>query len=418
MSFQTLSILLNILFIVGGLMTLYSLYFFIIAFFGFKKRKVPPAAPATTRFAVVVAARNEAAVIGQLVDSLANLNYPKDMYDIIVAPNNCTDDTEAIAAWHGANIFHPEGPISCKGQVLAQISDQIIKTRSHDAICVFDADNLVHPDFLQRMNDARAQGFKVAQGFRDSKNPADTVVSTCYSVTYWIVNRFYNGGREALGLSGLVNGSGFMVCVDLLEKLGGFRTSTMTEDYEFSAQCVLHGEKVHYVHEAIIYDEQPLTFFQSWKQRRRWSTGNVQGMELYAGGLLRTAIKRRCWVCFDMALTYLTPIIQLVSLVLGAASAVLAAYRIFEFDMMPVTQVLMLVILAAVGAMVFCSFVAALVVWLDRASFKGTVKGILLFALFILSSLPISIISLFRKQKVWEATAHTRAMALSDMTKR
>ena len=57
--------------------------------------------PAGTRFAVLIAARNEAAVIGNLVDSLVAHNYPRDLYEVIVAPNNCTDDTEAVARAHG-----------------------------------------------------------------------------------------------------------------------------------------------------------------------------------------------------------------------------------------------------------------------------------------------------------------------------
>ena len=111
----------------------------------------------------------------------------------------------------------------------------------YDAMCVFDADNLVHPDFLARMNDAVCAGHVAVQGFRDSKNPEQSAISGCYSICYWMLNRFYNSARSALGLSALVNGSGFTATAGLLRELGGWNTVTMTEDYEFSAQCALNS---------------------------------------------------------------------------------------------------------------------------------------------------------------------------------
>lgn len=89
------------------------------------------------------------------------------------------------------------------------------------------------------MNDALVSGAQVAQGFRDSKNPEQSAISGCYSICYWMLNRFYNGARSALHLSALVNGSGFAVTTALLRRLGGWHTVTMTEDYEFSAQCAM-----------------------------------------------------------------------------------------------------------------------------------------------------------------------------------
>lgn len=315
MTQHTLMFLLNLSLIAGGLFSLYGLYFCIVAAFGLKKRQDIPTAKPDTRFALVIAARNEEAVIGELINSLKAQNYPRSLYDIYVAPNNCTDNTEEVSRAHGAKIFIPTGVIRQKGDVLAQITDKLLGNRKYDAMCVFDADNLVHPDFLQKMNDAYQSGIQVAQGYRNSKNPADSAMATSYAIYYWIVNRFYNGGREALGLSSLVVGSGYMVSTGLLRRLGGWHTQTITEDYEFSGQCVLAGEKVHYVADAMIYDELPLTFAQSWKQRRRWMVGFVQSMRLYMDRLFAAAAERRSAVVLDVALAYVSPVIQLVSLV-------------------------------------------------------------------------------------------------------
>ena len=233
---------------VGAALSVYTLYFGVIALRGLVRRAPAFARTAPQkRIACVVAARNEAAVIGPLVDSLFAQDYPRALFEVIVAPNNCTDDTEAVAAAHGARIFRPTGPIRSKGDVLAQVVDEVVLKENFDAMCVFDADNLAGRQFLARMNDALCAGAQAAQGFRDSKNPEQTAISGCYSICYWMVNRFYNAARASLGLSALVNGSGFAVSTGLLRALGGWRTVTMTEDYEFSAQCALNGHKVHFV---------------------------------------------------------------------------------------------------------------------------------------------------------------------------
>ena len=419
MSQDTLAFMLNLLFWLGGILTLYSLYFIALALFSFKRQMAAPEANAKTRFALLVAARNEAAVIGQLVDSLHAQNYPKELYDIFVAPNNCTDDTREVALAHGAQIFDPEGTISSKGEVLAQVGARLMEMDSYDALCVFDADNLVHPNFLQKMNDAYVAGARAAQGFRDSKNPEDTAVSTCYSVVYWMLSRFYNAGRSALRLSALINGSGFMVSVALLRKLGGWRTHTMTEDYEFTAQCALAGERVHYVPGAVIYDEQPLTFFQSWRQRRRWTTGSVQGMTIYAGALVRAAIGARSPVCADLALTFITPAVQLVSVVLGIATMILGGYQVFKFDLIPPVWAMLVIIGVLLLAIALCSLAAAVMVALNRAgNMRGTGKGIACFALFVASQLPIALLSLVKPKRKWDAIAHTRAVSIGEVTTR
>ncbi len=411
-----LRILPSLLVVLGVFFTLYNCYYLFIALFGFKKHKDLPAAAPKTRFALLVAARNEEAVIGQLCDSLSNLDYPSDLYQVIVAPNNCTDATREVALQHGADVFDHEGKVSSKGEVLAQLVDKILAENQFDAVCVFDADNLVHPDFLARMNDAVQAGAQVAQGFRDSKNPADTPVSTAGSAWYWMLSRFYNGGREALKLSALINGSGFMVGCNLLRKIGGWRTQTLTEDYEFTAHSVLAGQRVHYVPQAIIYDEQPLRFWETVKQRRRWCTGGAQGAKLYFGKLAAQGIKKRSPVALDLALTFLMPWLQLPALLCGAATVCWTLYQLANAGAAEILMTAILVLLMVFMAWLVVAALAAVIMKLARGRLlPRTFWGICFFPLYVLSWMPISIFSLFKGQKKWEPIAHTRALGLGQM---
>ncbi len=413
-------ILMRVAFFLSIPLCLYGIYFVVVALFGLRAqaRTVPVQAP-QKRFALVVAARNEAAVIGHLVDSLNGQDYPRELYEVIVAPNNCTDDTEAVATRHGARIFRPEGVIHSKGEVLTQAVDKLVLAEDFDAMCVFDADNLVDGQFLRRMNDALLGGAQIAQGFRDSKNPEQSAISGCYSICYWMLNRFYNGARSALRLSALVNGSGFAVTTGLLRRLGGWHTVTMTEDYEFSAQCAMLGERVHFVPDAIIYDEQPLTFGQSWKQRRRWTTGSLQGLQQYGAGLFSSFVLHGSLICLDMFLTFLVPLMQLLGTVLSVAGVALTlAGGGFVFGGIVLRGVLPAVILtvggfvvSVVGSSVFAAFTVAL----KNKSLLRMAKGILSYWVFLLSQMVLTLLSFVKKQERWEPIAHTNAKRLEDM---
>ncbi len=401
----------------AGVLVLFNLYHFVVALFGLKKRTEPVQKPAEIRFAVLVAARNEEAVIGQLCDSLQNMAYPKELYRIIVAPNNCTDRTQAVAKEHGADIFIPKGNVSSKGEVLSQMVDTILKNNEFDAVCVFDADNLVHPKFLQEMNNVFTSGTQVAQSFRDSKNPSDTAVATAGSAWWWILSRFFNGGREALRLSALISGSGFVVSCKLLRKMGGWHTQTMTEDYEFTALCVLQGQRVNYVPKAIIYDEQPLLFKETIKQRKRWCSGGAQSARLLLGRLLREGVRQRSPMALDLASIYLMPVLLLPSLCVGICSGLWITYQVAMYG---TAQALLVLSVTATGAaaIALCALAvlaAVLMKWTCGKVLPHTVLGLLFFPLYVASWIPISIYSLFKKQTTWEPIAHTRGLNMSQM---
>ena len=157
----------------------FTVYFVCIAVFTLKKRRRYPKAAPATRFAVVVAARNEEAVIGNLIESVLNQNYPAHLRDIYVVPNNCTDFTEAAAVAAGAKIIHCLGSVRGKGDALHQALGQLM-LQDYDAFVVFDADNVVHPDFLRRMNDAILGGARVCKGKIRAANPGAAILVELY----------------------------------------------------------------------------------------------------------------------------------------------------------------------------------------------------------------------------------------------
>jgi len=401
--------------LISLLCSLYAAYYLLISLFSFRKPNPFPETNTYRRFLVLIAARNEAAVIGHLIDSLQQQKYPKDRFDICVVPNNCTDRTREISLDRAALVYDCAQPVSSKGDALNQaVADLMLQDRTYDALCVFDADNLVHPDFLAAMNRALSQGHSAAQGYRDSKNPADTSISGSYAIYYWMISRFYNLPRRNLGLSASISGSGFMLSRELLARLGGWNTHTLTEDLEMTTQIVLAGAKVTYVPEAIIYDEQPLTFTQSWHQRLRWSTGIWQIGESYLGKLMRLASRQKSLIAFDQALFYLAPAMQLVyalSFFLNVALQML----MIHFELFPERHVYKLMFLSLDFSYLMTTFLAGFTILLERKQKSVLLKSVLFYWIFLSSWFVINVRSLIKRTVIWTPIAHTRSMVIDDV---
>lgn len=393
----------------GVLMTLWGLWYLGSGLACMKKPADYGFHPARTRFAVLIAARNEELVIGPLINSLLMQDYPAELYDIWVIPNNCTDNTALAAQSYGAKVLECTVPVRSKGEVL-RFAYNRLRGRRYDAWLVFDADNVVDPRFLAEMNNARMAGVKAAQGYRDSKNPYDTAVSGCSSIYYWMMDRFHNGGKAGLSLSAMIGGTGFMVTQALLDKLGGWHTETISEDLELTAQAVLAGERVAYVPKAVTYDEQPLTWTQSFTQRRRWSSGTLQVAQRYLPELGEEQTRQPRLTLFDFEATLLLPAYQLSALA-GLACTALAA----SLGGKTLFQALILGLAGAFGniawAALTATIAAGIVLTLEDKWDRRLWKGLCTYWLFLLTWLPITAASFWKRTTVWEEIRHTRAMA-------
>ena len=210
------------------LLLLFTLYFFFIGFcclwrHGEKKILTPE-----KTFAVVVAAHNEAAVIGQLIENLQRLDYPKELYDIYVIADNCTDNTGEIAEKAGAIVCTRTHPTKkSKGFALEWMFEQLFAMdKEYDAVAIFDADNLVHPNFLKEMNNRLLKGDKVIQGYLDAKNPYDTWVAGTFAIAFWVIDHISHLAKTNIGLSACLGGTGMCITTDVLKRHGGARPAS------------------------------------------------------------------------------------------------------------------------------------------------------------------------------------------------
>ena len=384
--------------------TLITIYYAVISLAGvlFFKPRQRAKQPPQKRIAAIIPARNEALVIGKLVESLLRQDYPRELFDIYVVPNNCDDDTEGAARAAGAEIIPVTGTIRTKGDVLRQAFARL--SGKYDAYCVFDADNLVEQGFFQAVNDALLDGCHVAQGFRDSKNPYDNWVSGSMSAFFWFMSLCYNESRNRLGISCHLNGTGFMVSDEAIRAIG-WDTHTLTEDLEFTALCALHGYRVGWMPDARIYDEQTTSFRVSCVQRRRWTAGSLQCMRRYVPRL----VGKGTLACWDMTVLFVGNLMCLI----GIVPAVGTALGLLPFFISHPWRILALVLLGVVYYLIVCGGGALMYKFMGKLN-RRALPGIFGFPIFLVTWMPINIYACLTPPPTWKVVRHTRGIDRPD----
>lgn len=296
------------IFAIAAAFYLYWLYQMAIAVRGLQVPKPPPRSVRIHRFAVLVPARNEERVIGYLLDSLAGQEYARSAFDIYVACDRCTDATPRISRDRGARVLErdDDGPASKTANLRWAMSR--ISLSEYDAIAVFDADNVVHPEFLMRMSDhlsARPQQ-EAFQGYVDTKNPNDSWVTRVYALSFWYANRFWQLARDNAGLSVNLGGTGEVLRSSLLQRLG-WKWKSLTDDLEVTCEIVLAGGRVGYAPNAVTYDEKPSDLGASRAQRARWLRGHYWAFRRYAARLISIELRQRNLVALDLVLHLAIP---------------------------------------------------------------------------------------------------------------
>ena len=361
----------------------------------------------------IIPAHNEQEVIGNLIESLKNQNYNKELYDIYVIADNCTDNTARVARNLGAIVYERyDENKKTKGYALDWFLQQKIKEDApYDAICVFDADNIVDKNFIKAMNKKLCQGEDVVQGYRDIKNPSDNWITSGYALFYWTNHRFYHLARYNLGLSPMLNGTGFMVNFNIIKENNGWKTVTLTEDIEFSLQRILKGKRLGWATDAIVYDEQPTGFKQSWSQRSRWTVGHMQCIKEYTGKLAESAKEKKSMVTID-GLLYIvgsTPMFILTILLL------LSNFVLYAGEGMTQLELISNLLMYLVPTFVLPSATAAFVMFLDGKPIKPMIKGFFTYPLFMGSWIIINIKCLFKRETTWEKINHNRSIKIDDV---
>ena len=230
------------------------------------------------KYAVLIAARNEESVIANLIDSIKNQDYPKDLIDIFVVADNCTDNTADLARKEGVVSYERfDKEHRTKGYALQFLVERIREEygiESFDGYFIFDADNLLKSDYISRMNDSFDAGEKIITSYRSTKNFDDNWISASYAIHWLRTIRNEHRARSVFRLATRIQGTGFLFANELIKN--GWKYTSLTEDRAFCADAVAMGYRISYNNDAIFYDEQPTDIKIAMRQRIRWAKGHLQ----------------------------------------------------------------------------------------------------------------------------------------------
>lgn len=376
------------------------------------------------RFAVLIAARNESAVIADLIGSIKMQNYPAELIDIFIIADNCTDNTAQVARDAGANVYERFNQEEVgKGYALDFGLKAIWADHgqgTYEAYFVFDADNVLDENYFREMNATFDSGAQASTSYRNSKNFGSNWISAGYGVWFLREAKFLNQARLTLNTSCAVSGTGFFIASDILEKAGGWNWHLLTEDIEFSVSSVIDGVRISYTPTAVLYDEQPVMFKDSWNQRFRWAKGFYQVFFHYAKGLVHgiaTNPKGYRFACYDMLVT-IAPgmLLTIISVVFNAAIVVLALSGAMTVGV---------AIASSLSSIFFCLFnffmfmfvFGVLTTFLEWDSIRTTAKKKVLymftFPFFQFTYIPIALVALVKKA-TWKPIKHTISVDASE----
>ena len=371
------------------------------------------------RYGVLIAARNEEAVIAQLIRSVRAQKYPEELIDIFVVADNCTDNTAQAAREAGAVVYERHNTYAVgKGYALRFLLENIFKNfgeYTYDGYFVFDADNILDENFISEMNNVFDNGYKVVTSYRNSKNFGDNWISAGYSIFFLREATQLNRARMMFGTSSCVSGTGFLFSSEIARENGGWKHFLLTEDFEFTVDRILKDDTVGYCENAIIYDEQPTRLGQSFMQRARWIKGYLQVFSRYGFKMLKKTVVDGSFACFDMIMNNIPCLVlTCASIVFNTIMAVAGIMtRTPDMDIC-----ILSVVTGLIGSMMTLWFVGGVTCITQRkqihASTGKKVRSVLLFPLFVFTYAIAMVFAVFTNIE-WKPIRHTVALSAEEI---
>lgn len=261
-----------------------------------------------SRFAILIPAHNEEHLLPRLLENMASLEYPKEMFDVYVVADNCSDATADVTRSHGAIAFQRKDLVhQGKGHALRWLLERVrAREKEYDVYLFLDADSLVSRNFLAVMDAKFQSGSSVVQSYYTVSNATQTPVSTLRFIALTLMHYVRPKGRKVLGLSCGLFGTGMGFKKEVLDSYG-WDSFTLAEDVEYYLKLTDRGVKVDFVPEAILWAQMPVSFKDARSQNLRWERGRLQMARRYGLRFLMEGIFKGNLRKLDAAIEQLIP---------------------------------------------------------------------------------------------------------------
>jgi cellulose synthase/poly-beta-1,6-N-acetylglucosamine synthase-like glycosyltransferase len=263
-------------------------YTFLFSTFAFLYRNPKGVSAKKGKFAVFIPSYNEDAVIVGVASHALKQTYPSSQYRVFVIADSLQPQT--VQALQGLPItvipvvFEQSTKVKSIVYAIGQITDH------YDYAVILDADNMMEPQFLEKMNNALGSGRHAVQGQRKPKN-AENTMAFLDGLSESINNHIYRQGHTALGLSSSISGSGIAFDYPVFKSLITTMTSVGGFDRELELLLLERGISVVYYKDSAVLDEKVQKTAVFANQRKRWISSQYHYLAKYfwkgTAGLLR-----------------------------------------------------------------------------------------------------------------------------------
>ena len=319
--------ILDLFFLVPGIFFLLVFaYLFFLAIAALWPEKKEKLIPARIRFGIIIPAHNESKLIGRTLEKLQAVDYPQELYEVIVVADNCDDNTEEVVHRHGVTCWQRRDPVNRgKGNVLKWVFPRLLESGTHEAYVVIDADTHLENDFLQRINHHFCKGAKVVQGYSQVRHPERSPMESLAFLGFSLNRNLRYRGRSRLGWTSNLMGTGMCFLREVIQE-HGWNTTSMVEDIEYEMMLHLHGIRVLFAYDARINVELHKSVGQSKGQRTRWDMGKFEVRNTYLPKLLKEGVRKRDISYFDSAMELLLPPFSLLCVIVLAFCGLFALF--------------------------------------------------------------------------------------------
>lgn len=292
-----------------GLAAVFTLYVFVLTILAFLyKTNMNYDIKKWNRFAVIIPAHNEELVIAKTIKNLFEIDFPHNLYDVIVIADNCTDKTPFISAQMGALVLERYNKnLKGKGYALKWCFDLLLKSsKNYDAYFVIDADTSVNKNILQIINLYLNSGANAIQCSDLVKTQRNSWSSEITRVGLLLYNFTKPLGKKVINCSAGLRGNGMCFTSELLKR-NPWNAFSQTEDLEYGLKLLLNDVPIIFAPEARVTAIMPASSKNAESQRARWEMGRFPLVKKYSRDLFFAAIKNKSLKLFDAFIDLISP---------------------------------------------------------------------------------------------------------------
>jgi len=231
----------------------------------------------TGKFTILVGARNEERVVNTLLRDILAQTYQN--FEVLVVCHNCIDRTAEVV-----NEVKDERikPLVLKDAPLGKsvALNFGAKHATGEVIVVFDADNNIPDDFLEKLSHYFPY-YDSVQTKIETKNPDFNILTKLQELEFVVFTDIFQKTRQYLGLNALLGGTGEAIKTEVLKKVGYYDEWAFSEDFAICTKLTANGYKIGWVPDTYVLDEKTPWWSDFFRQRARWTKGHLQLVPRY-----------------------------------------------------------------------------------------------------------------------------------------